>query len=157
MSETIEARLARLAITLPAAVAAAANYRPSVLHGGLLHISGQLPMTGQGLSCRGRLGEAVTTEEGRQAARVCALNILAQAKAALQGDLERIAQVLRITGFVASAPTFTEHHLVLNGASDLLAEVLGERGRHARAAVGVAALPLDASVEVDAILAVGEP
>ena len=97
----------------------------------------------------------MTLEEGRKAARLCAVNILAQAKAALDGDLERIRQILRITGFVASSPHFTDQHLVANGASDFLAEALGERGRHARAAVGVAALPLDAAVEVDAIVAFG--
>jgi enamine deaminase RidA (YjgF/YER057c/UK114 family) len=93
-------------------------------------------------------------EEGRAAARLCAINILAQARPALDGDLERIRQVLRITVFVASSAQFTEQHLVANGASDLLVEALGDRGRHARAAIGVAALPLDAAVEVDAIIAV---
>jgi enamine deaminase RidA (YjgF/YER057c/UK114 family) len=88
------------------------------------------------------------------AARLCAINILAQAKAALDGDLERLVRVLRITGYVASAETFVEQHLVINGASDFLAEALGERGRHARVAVGSASLPLDAAVEIDAILAV---
>ena len=113
-----------------------------------------MPIAGGGVAVRGRLGESVSLEDGRKAARLCAINILAQAKAALDGDLERIRQVLRITGFVASSPHFTEHHLVLNGASDFLVEALGERGRHARAAVGMAALPLDAAVEVDAIIAV---
>lgn len=154
MSETIEARLARLGVTLPAAAAPAANYRPFVLHDRVLYISGQLPLGSEGIACRGKLGHTVSVEDAFAAARLCAINILAQAKAALDGDLERIRQVLRITGFVASAPGFTEHHLVVNGASDFLAEALGERGRHARAAVGVAALPLDASVEIDAIMVV---
>jgi enamine deaminase RidA (YjgF/YER057c/UK114 family) len=154
MDETIEARLARLGVTLSAAAPPAANYLPAVRHAGLLHVSGQLPSTPQGLSCRGRVGESVTLEDGRKAARLCAINILAQAKAALDGDLEGIRRILRITCFVASSPHFTEQHLVANGASDFFAEALGERGRHARAAVGVVALPLDASVEVDAIIAV---
>jgi enamine deaminase RidA (YjgF/YER057c/UK114 family) len=154
MDETIEARLLRMGVALPVPAAPAANYLPFVLHGGTLYISGQLPLTTHGIVCRGRLGDAVALEEGRKAARLCAVNVLAQAKAALGGDLERIVQVLRITGFVASTPHFTEQHLVLNGASDFLVEALGERGRHARAAVGMAALPLDAAVEVDAILAV---
>jgi enamine deaminase RidA (YjgF/YER057c/UK114 family) len=154
MDETIEARLARLGVELPAAAAPAANYVPSVQNGGILYISGQLPMTADGVSCRGRLGESVSVGEGRKAARLCAINVLAQAKAALEGDLERIRQFLRITGFVASANDFAEQHLVANGASDFLVEALGERGRHARAAVGVAALPLGAAVEIDAIIAV---
>jgi enamine deaminase RidA (YjgF/YER057c/UK114 family) len=154
MDETIEARLARLGVELPTAAAPAANYVPFARGNGILFISGQLPLTIQGVSCRGRLGESVSLEEGRKAARLCAINILAQAKAALEGDLERIRRILRTTNFVASGPDFSEHHLVANGASDFLVEALGERGRHARAAVGVAALPLGAAVEVDAIIAV---
>ncbi|HEX2257468.1 MAG TPA: RidA family protein [Afifellaceae bacterium] len=154
MDESIEARLARLNVVLPAPAAPAANYVPFMRHEKLLIISGQLPLSGGGVTCRGRLGDGVTLEEGREAARLCAINILAQAKAALDGDLERIGQVLKITGFIASAPHFCEQHLVLNGASDFLAEALGPRGRHARAAVGTASLPMDAAVEVDAMIAV---
>ena len=154
MAETIEARLAGMGITLPEAAAPAANYLPFALHNGLIYVSGQLPLAGGGIAQRGRLGAGVTLEEGRDAARLCAINVLAQAKAALSGDLQRIRQVVRITGFVASAPDFTEQHLVVNGASDFLAQALSERGRHARAAVGVASLPLDAPVEIDAIIAV---
>jgi len=155
MDETIEARLARLGVELAPAAAPAANYLPFVSHDGILYVSGQLPLTARGLAWRGQVGSAVTLEEARKAARLCAINILSQAKAALDGDLERIRQILRITCFVASSGNFTEQHLVANGASDFLAEALGERGRHARAAVGVAALPLDAAVEVDAIIAIG--
>jgi enamine deaminase RidA (YjgF/YER057c/UK114 family) len=155
MDETIEARLARLGVTLPAAALAAANYVPFIMQENLIYVSGQLPLTPAGVTCRGRLGDSVALEDGRKAARLCAINILAQAKAALKGDLERVRQVVRITCYVASSPNFSEQHLVANGASDLLAEALGERGRHARAAIGVAALPLDAAVEVDAIIAVG--
>lgn len=153
MGESIEERLKRLGVTLPAPAAAAANYVPAVHHNGMVFISGQLPLGPQGLSCRGRLGEEVSLEQGREAARLCAINVLAQAKAVLGGDLERIERVLRISVFVASAPQFVEQHLVANGASDLLVEVLGERGRHARAAVGMASLPLNAAVEVDAFIA----
>jgi enamine deaminase RidA (YjgF/YER057c/UK114 family) len=152
--ENIEARLARLGVTLPVAAAPAANYLPAVEHNGIVYISGQLPLGPQGLACRGRLGDNVSMEEGRKAARLCAINILAQAKAVLQGDLERISRVLRIGVFVASTPQFVEQHLVANGASDFLVEVLGERGRHARAAVGMSALPLEAAVEIDALIAV---
>ncbi len=154
MDETIDARLARLGVTLPAAATPAANYVPYVRHGDLLYISGQLPMAEGGITCRGRLGASVSLQDAQRAARLCAINILAQAKAALDGDLERIVRVVRITGFVASAQDFTEQHLVANGASDFLVEALGERGRHARVAVGMASLPLDAAVEIDAIIAV---
>lgn len=153
MDETIEARLARLGVQLPSAAAPAANYLPFVLHDGMLFLSGQLPLAEHGADCLGKLGESVSLEDGRRAARLCAINIIAQAKAAL-GDLEKIRQVVRITCFVASSPNFTEQHLVANGASDFLVEALGERGRHARAAVGIAALPLGAAVEIDAIIAV---
>jgi enamine deaminase RidA (YjgF/YER057c/UK114 family) len=154
MDESIEARLERLGVRLPVAAAPAANYVSYVRHGDLIHISGQLPLTPQGLAHRGRLGESVSLEEGRKAARLCAINLLAQAKAALDGDLERLGRFLKITGYVASAPQFSEQHLVVNGASDFLVEALGDRGRHARAAVGVAALPLGAAVEIDAVITV---
>jgi enamine deaminase RidA (YjgF/YER057c/UK114 family) len=153
MNETIEERLSRLGVALPSAAPPAANYAPFMRVGNLIQISGQLCAGPQGIVWRGRLGETVSLEEGRQAARLCAVNILAQARAALDGQLERIDKFVRITVFVASAPDFTEQHLVANGASDFLIEALGERGRHARAAVGVAALPLGAAVEVDALLA----
>ena len=154
MATTIEARLAALGVEIPDAAAPAANYVSVMRHGDLLYVSGQLPMRDGTLAYRGRLGGDVTVDVGQEAARLCAINILAQAKSALNGDLERIRQIVRITGFVASAESFSEQHLVVNGASDFLAEALAERGRHARAAVGVAALPLDAAVEIDAIIAV---
>jgi enamine deaminase RidA (YjgF/YER057c/UK114 family) len=154
MDETIEARLARLGVELPSAAAPAANYVPFVRHSDILYVSGQLPVSARSVEYRGRLGDSVSVEDGRRAARLCAINVLAQAKAALDGELERIRRIVRITGFVASAPNFSEQHLVVNGASDFLVEALGDRGRHARAAVGVASLPLDAAVEVDAIIAV---
>ncbi len=153
MGTAIEDKLEALGISLPPAAAPAANYLPFARHGDLIFISGQLCTGPGGLTIKGKLGDNVTLPEGQEAARFCALNILAQAKAALDGDLERIGQIIRITGFVASACRFTDQHLVINGASDLLFDVLGERGRHSRAAVGMACLPLDAAVEIDAIIA----
>ena len=152
---TVRERLAELGIELPQAAAPAANYVPFVQHGDLLFVSGQLPFENGKVAVTGKLGDAVSVEDGQRAARICAINVLAQIQAALGGDLERIRQVVRITGFVASAPHFTAQPIVVNGASDLLVDVLGDRGRHSRAAVGMASLPLDAAVEVDAIVTVG--
>ena len=150
-SDTIEKRLGDPGVSLPAAAAPAANYVPFVRSGNLLFTAGQLPLKDGKLHAAGLLGRDVDTATGREAARFCAINVLAQAKAAL-GDLEKIARLVKITVFVASTPDFTEQHLVANGASDFLAEVLGERGKHARSAVGTASLPLNAAVEVDAII-----
>lgn len=151
--ETAEARLERLGIILPAAAAPAGNYRPFVLAGDTLYISGQLPRDAAGTLRIGRLGGGLSVEAGEEAARLCALHVLAQAKAAL-GDLGRIRQTLRVSGFVAATPDFAEHPRVVNGASDLLAEALGEAGLHTRIAVGVASLPGGAAVEVDAVFRV---
>ena len=153
MSQTIAARLTELGITLPEAARPAANYVPTVLHGHILYISGQLPMQDGKIAVTGTLGAGTDVAEGQHAARLCAINILAQVQAAV-GDLERIDQVLRLTGFVNAAPEFAEHPAVINGASDLVADVLGARGHHTRAAVGVASLPFGAAVEVDAMIAV---
>lgn len=153
MTETIEAKLAVLGLTLPDAPAPVANYVPTCLTGGLLFISGQVSRRGDGQVLTGKLGDGLDIAAGREAAKVCALNILAQAKAAL-GSLERIERVVKLTGFVNSSPTFNGHPQVVNGASDLLVEVLGDKGRHTRSAVGVAALPVDAAVEIEAIIAV---
>ena len=155
MGTAIEDRLDALGLSLPPAAAPAANYLPFSRHGDLIFISGQLCIGPKGLTIKGKLGDNVSLADGQEAARLCALNILAQAKAALDGNLERIRQIIRITGFVSSTPGFTDQHLVINGASDLLVDVLGERGRHSRAAVGMACLPLDAAVEIDAIIAAG--
>ncbi|MGB6119691.1 MAG: RidA family protein, partial [Mesorhizobium sp.] len=130
--------------------APAANYIPYAISGALLFTSGQLPLADGKLVATGRLGSDVDVAAGQAAARACAINILAQAKAAL-GDLERIRKLVKITVFVASTPDFTEQHLVANGASDFLAQMLGERGKHARSAVGTASLPLNAAVEIEAI------
>ncbi|WP_026381589.1 RidA family protein [Afifella pfennigii] len=149
----IAEKLSQMGIVLPQAAPPAANYLPWRRHGELLLISGQLPMKEGKLALTGKLGAGLDVAAGQEAARLCAINVLAQAKAGLDGDLERLGALLRITGYVASAPGFSEQHLVINGASDLFAEVLGKRGAHSRAAVGVASLPLDAAVEVDAIIA----
>ncbi len=153
MGDTIENRLAGLGVTLPAAAAPAANYVPFARTGNLLFTAGQLPLRDGKVQASGLLGRDLDTAAGREAARLCAVNVLAQVKAAL-GDLERIARLVKITVFVASTADFNEQHLVANGASDFLAEALGERGRHARSAVGTASLPLGAAVEVEAIVEV---
>jgi enamine deaminase RidA (YjgF/YER057c/UK114 family) len=150
MSSTIEQRLKTLGITLPELSAPVANYVPFTLSGTTLYISGQLPGMGAGM-VKGILGRDLTVEQGREAAKLCAISIIAQVRAALGGNLERVTRCLRLGGFVASTPDFTDHPKVVNGASDLIVEVFGDAGRHARAAVGVAALPLGAAVEVDAI------
>lgn len=152
MSDTIDSRLSTLGITLPEAATPAANYVSYVISGNLLYLSGQLPMEAGKIAVTGLLGADVELAAGQRAAELCAINILAQAKAALGGDLSRIVKVIKLNGFIASAPGFTEQHLVMNGASNLIANVLGEAGKHARAAVGMAALPLNAAVEVDAVM-----
>jgi len=149
---TIDARLAELGIALPEPAAPVASYVPAVEAGGLLHVSGQLPFV-EGQLVTGRLGEDVALDEGTAAARACGLMILAQARAAL-GSLDRVARVVKLGAFVNSTGDFTDQPKVANGASELMAEVFGEAGRHARSAVGVPVLPLGAAVEVDAILAV---
>ncbi|MBI1384418.1 MAG: RidA family protein [Rhizobiales bacterium] len=153
MTDTIAQRLAAKGIELPVGPRPVANYVPAILSGNLLFVSGQVPFVDGKIAVAGQLGAGVTVAEGQRAAEICAINILAQAKAAL-GDLERIEQALRLTGFVASVPDFTDQPAVVNGASNLLAEILGERGRHTRSAVGVVSLPLGAAVEIDAIFAV---
>jgi enamine deaminase RidA (YjgF/YER057c/UK114 family) len=152
MNTAIQERLSALNITLPAAAAPAANYVPYVISGNILNLSGQLPMENGKIAVTGIVGKDVELADAKRAAELCAINILAQASAALSGDLGRIRRLVKINGFVASAPDFTNQHLVINGASDLLVNVLGEAGKHARAAVGMASLPLNASVEIDAIL-----
>lgn len=152
MSDAIEARLKELGIDLPVAAAPAANYVPYVLNGNTLYISGQLPMEGGKVAVTGLVGGDVDLATAQRAAELCAINILAQVKAALGGDLGRVRRVLKLNGFIASAPGFIEQHVVMNGASNLVANVLGDAGKHARAAVGMAALPFNAAVEVDAIL-----
>lgn len=145
-------RLAALGIALPSPPKAVASYVGYRLVGDMAYISGQLPLVDGRLVQAGRLGDGVAVEEGAEAARVCAINILAQLSAACGGDLARVAACVRLGGFVASAPGFTDQPKVVNGASDLMGEVFGpEIGAHARAAVGVAELPLGASVEVEGL------
>ncbi|HEY1723072.1 MAG TPA: RidA family protein [Magnetospirillaceae bacterium] len=148
MAGTCEARLTAMGITLPPAPAAVGAYVPFTRAGTLLFISGQLPLKDGKLVSTGLLGTDLTLEQGQQAARLAAINTLAQMKAAA-GDLDNVVRVTRLVGYVACAPGFTDTHKVLNGASDLLAEVLGDAGRHARTAVGAAILPLNAPVEVE--------
>ncbi len=150
MADKIQERLAALNFALPQLEAPLANYVPYTISGNTLYISGQLPSK-DGHLIKGQLGENMSVEEGQEAARACAINIIAQANAALGGDLTRITRCLRLGGFVASTHDFYDHPKVINGASDLIVEVFAEAGKHARAAVGVAALPLGAAVEVDAI------
>ncbi|MCA0276456.1 MAG: RidA family protein [Proteobacteria bacterium] len=151
MGETIEKRLSDLGVTLPAAAAPAANYVPFMNTGSYVFTAGQLPLKDGKLIASGLVGRDVDTAAAKDGAKQCAINILAQAKAAL-GDLEKIRRIVKITVFVASTPDFTEQHLVANGASDFLVAALGERGKHARSAVGVASLPLNAAVEIEAII-----
>jgi enamine deaminase RidA (YjgF/YER057c/UK114 family) len=151
MTSQIESRLEALGIVLPAAVAPVANYVPAVESRGFLYISGQIPKGANGLEYVGKLGRELSVDDGRAAARLCAINILAQAKLAL-GDLDRVGRVVKLVGFVNCDPEFGDHPQVVNGASDLMVEVFGDKGRHARSAVGVAALPFGVGVEVEAIL-----
>jgi enamine deaminase RidA (YjgF/YER057c/UK114 family) len=153
MAENPEAVLKSLGIDLPAVPAPAANYVPSVRSGALLFVSGQVSI-GPGAKFIGKLGRDMTVEEGQKAARVCAINILANIKGAL-GSLDKVARIVKLTGFVNCTLEFDEPHKVINGCSDLLTEVLGARGKHARSAVGMASLPLGAAVEVEAIVEVG--
>lgn len=147
---TIAAKLAELGITLPKPAAPVASYMPVVVHGGMAYVSGQIAFV-DGAVMTGKLGADVSLEEGQRAARACGLMILAQLEAA--GLLEQVERVVKLGAFVSSTPDFFDHPKVANGASDLMEQVFGGAGQHARAAVGVAALPLNAAVEVDAIVA----
>ena len=155
MAGTIEAKLASLGITLHAPAAPVANYVGSVRTGNLLFVSGQVCFDAHGkLIAKGKLGIAVSVKQGAAAARGCGINLLAQVKAAV-GDLDKVVRVVRLGGFVNSAPDFLDGPKVLNGASDLMVAAFGDRGRHARTTVGVASLPADAAVEVEATFEVG--
>ncbi len=150
MAGNIEARLAELGIELPEAPAPAANYVPYVVLGDMVYISGQIAKDSGGLIC-GKLGDDTTVEQGAAAARVCGLNLIAQLREACGGDLDRVVQVVKLGGFVNATADFTNHPVVINGASDLMAEVFGKLGAHARAAVGCSSLPLGVAVEVEGI------
>lgn len=149
---SILSRLADLGIVLPAVTPPVASYVPVVIEGNLIFVSGQLPVR-DGEMIKGHLGRDVSLEDGQRAAQLCALNILAQVSAALDGQLDRIARCVKLGGFVACTADFTDHPKVINGASDLMLQVLGDAGKHARAAVGVPSLPLGAAVEVEAVFA----
>jgi enamine deaminase RidA (YjgF/YER057c/UK114 family) len=151
---TPEDRLASLGITLPEPMAAVANYVPTVLHGGMLYVSGQVSIGADG-PLKGTLGVNLSLEQGQAAARLCGINIIAQARGAL-GDLSRLERIVKLGGFVAAEAGFTEIPQVVNGCSDLMVEVFGEAGRHARSAVSCPVLPLGFAVEVDAVIAVRE-
>ena len=152
MAGTIEARLRELGIELPTPAPAAANYVPFVVSRGMVHVAGQVPFGPDGnLHYQGKVGAEFSIEEGQEAAQLCALNILAQVKEACAGDLDRILRCVKLGGFVNCPPDFEQHPAVINGASDLMVAVLGDKGRHARFAVGAANLPFNVAVEVDAI------
>ncbi|TYC63296.1 RidA family protein [Rhodobacterales bacterium] len=152
---TIEVRLEKLGIALPEAAAPAANYVPFVKTGNQLFISGQLPMKDGKLGVTGKLGADLDVDAGKEAAKLCAINLLAQAKAAT-GDLEKVVRLVKIVGFVNSTGDFTDQPQVINGASDFLVEVMGDKGRHARSAVSAAALPFGAAVEIEAIFEIAD-
>lgn len=149
MAGTIEANLQKLGITLPQPAAPLANYIGYTITGNLVVVSGQIPLVEGKIVCTGKLGAGVSIEQGQDAARICFINLVAQVKAATGGDLDRVKRVVRLGGFIASGPDFTQHALVMNGASDLAVAVFGEAGRHARSTIGVPALPADAAVEVE--------
>ncbi len=149
---TPEEKLAQLGITLPEPMAAVANYVPTVLHGGMLYVSGQVSIGADG-PVKGSLGVNLSVEQGQAAARICGINIIAQVKGAL-GELSRVERIVKLGGFVAAEEGFTEIPQVVNGCSDLMVEVFGEAGRHARSAVSCPVLPLGVAVEVDAVIAV---
>ena len=150
---TVAARLAELGVVLPEPAVAVANYVPYVKTGDLLHISGQLSNDASG-GVKGTVGVDVTSEEAQAAARLCAINLIAQISKALDGDLERVVRIVKLGGFVQAGPDFTAIPAVINGCSDLMVEVFGDAGKHARSAVGVYKLPLGFAVEVDAIVEV---
>lgn len=150
-----EKRLEQLGIKLPPAPAPKGNYVPSLIVGDLLYLSGVLPIEDGKVACTGPVGSARTIEEGQKAARLCTLNALASARAAL-GSLDRIEQVVSVTGFVLGVPNFAQSPAVVNGASDTLVEILGDAGRHTRAAVSVSGLPLEATVEIQMVFKIGK-
>ena len=154
MSSRIEARLAELGITLPDAPAPAANYVPYRIAGDLVFVSGQISMDAGGLKT-GKVGAEVSVDEAQASARLCGLNLLAQLKAACGGDLDKVRGVVKLTGFVNAVPEFTDHPEVVNGCSDLMAEVFGTAGQHARAAVGSGSLPRGVQVEIEGIFQIG--
>ena len=155
MAGTIDAQLKKLGLILPEPPAAAARYVPYVVTGNPVFIAGQLPLQGGKIAVMGKLGADVSVDDGTHAARICAINLVAQLKSACGGDLDKVRRCVRLNGFVASLPEFTEQPRVMNGASDLIVDVFGDAGRHSRVAVGVSSLPLNAAVEVDGVFEIG--
>jgi enamine deaminase RidA (YjgF/YER057c/UK114 family) len=151
MASRIDQRLSELGITLPPPGSPAGSYVPFVIVGDLVFMAGQVAREAGKMKYTGKVGRDVSIEDGQAAARLCAVNLLAQLKAACGGDLDRVERCVRLGGFVNSPPDFLEQPKVINGASDLIVEVFGERGQHARTAVGASALPLDSAVEVEAV------
>ena len=151
MSGSIADRLSEIGINLPKPTPAAGTYSPFVISGNLVFISGQVPVGPKGLEFQGKVGDAFNSDEAKAAARLCGINILAQLSAALDGDLDRVTRCVKLGGFVNSVPEFGDHPAVMNGASDLMVEVFGDKGRHARFAVGAPSLPFDVAVEVEAV------
>jgi enamine deaminase RidA (YjgF/YER057c/UK114 family) len=151
MAGMIDTKLAELGITLPVPMAPVANYVPYVITGDLVFVSGQVPAADGKVAFAGKVGENVSAEDGKAAARLCLINVIAHLKAACGGDLDRVRQVVRLGGFIAAPGHFTQHAQVMNGASDLAVAVFGEAGRHARTTIGVPSLPLDAAVEVEGV------
>ncbi len=154
MSDSISTRLKQMGIELPEPPKPVASYVGFVQHRDMVIVSGQLPLVDGALVTTGLLGDSVSIEEGAEAARICGINLLAQVKMACGGEIDRVVRCLRLGGFVASTPHFTDHPKVINGASDFMGEALGDKGVHARAAVGVAALPLNACVEVEGMFVI---
>jgi len=154
MSGSIDSKLAELGIKLPMAMPPMANYVPYVISGNLVVVSGQVPAVDGKIAVTGKVGEEVSVEQGQEAARLCFTNVLTHLKAACGGDLGRVRRVVRLGGFVASPPGFSQHAVVMNGASDLAVAVFGEAGRHARSTIGVPALPGNAAVEVEGMFEV---
>lgn len=153
MTHQIEQKLQELGITLPEPSAAAANYRPYVVHDNLVYISGQLPVKDGKIAYEGKIGKDMSLQDGVEAAKLCAINILAQLKQACGNDFNRVDRCLKLGGFVNAATDFTQHPQVINGASNLLGEVMGAAGEHARFAMGAGSLPLNVSVEIEAVFA----
>ena|ERR1700709_652830 len=149
---TIENRLKDLDITLPTPPAPVASYVPYVVSGNLVYISGQITLTADGLKYVGTVGQEISVEDGKAAAKLCAINVIAQVKAACGGDLERVKRVVKVTVFVNAVPGFAQHPEIANGASDLFVAVFGDKGRHARAAVGAGSLPRNVATEVEAVI-----
>jgi enamine deaminase RidA (YjgF/YER057c/UK114 family) len=155
MAGRIDAKLAELGITLPTPMAPVANYVPFVVTGDLVFVSGQVPAQDGKVAMTGKVAGELSIEQGQAAARLCLINVITHLKSACGGDLDRVRQVVRLGGFIASPASFSQHALVMNGASDLAVAIFGDAGRHARTTIGVPSLPLDVPVEVEGLFRIG--